>query len=221
MSNASKLTAEQAVEQLRRGKHLFAENIAENIAQDVADNIASGIGETVSFRGELSVWVAASHLVAVCEYLKTACGFNMLTDLSGVDNFGESPRYEVDYLLYALTHRCHLRLKVAVDDASMTVPSVVSVWRTADWHEREAFDMFGLRFAGHPNLTRILMWEGYPHHPLRKDFPLAGLPTDLPSTAENAGKVEAAPMAGGPFVPGTGTARTVDREPRASRGGFS
>jgi len=91
---------------------------------------------------------------------------------------------------------------------------VTGVWRTANWHEREAFDMFGLRFHGHPNLKRILMWEGYPYYPLRKEFPLAGIPTELPETAVNADAVRAAPMLGGPFVAASGTQSSLRREPR-------
>jgi NADH-quinone oxidoreductase subunit C len=173
-----------------------------------------GVGAVTEFRGETSVAVAREHIAAVCLFLKTECGFDLLTDLSGIDHYGEEPRYEVEYLLYALAQRCHLRLKVRVPEEDPAVDSVTSVWQTANWHEREAFDMFGLVFRGHPNLKRILMWEGYPHHPLRKDFPLAGMPAELPDTAEGAGRVESAPMAGGPFVPGTGTSSTVAREPR-------
>jgi NADH-quinone oxidoreductase subunit C len=137
-----------------------------------------------------------------------------LTDLSGVDNYGEDPRYEVDYLVYSLAERSHLRLKVRVSEDDMVVDSVTGVWRGADWHEREAFDMFGIRFRGHPDLKRILMWEGYPHHPLRKDFPLAGIPAELPETAVNADTVRSAPMLGGPFVTGSGTRSSIRREPR-------
>ena len=140
------------------------------------------------FRGEVTLTVAPEKIVEVCRYLKTDCAFEMLTDLSGVDNYGDDPRYEVDYLLYSLTHRIYLRLKVEISEDSLIVDSVTGIWRTADWHEREAFDMFGIRFRGHPNLKRILMWEGYPYFPLRKDFPLAGLPTELPETAVNAGR---------------------------------
>jgi NADH-quinone oxidoreductase subunit C len=102
---------------------------------------------------------------------------------------------------------------VRVPETDAVVPSVTSVWQGANWHEREAYDMYGIRFIGHPNLKRILMWEGYPYHPLRKDFPLSGMPAELPDTAEGAGDVAAAPMAGGPFVPGAGT-QTLSREPR-------
>lgn len=183
-------------------------------AQRLKEHLGEGVGEPTEFRGEYSLVVGRERIVAACRFLKDTCTFDMLTDLSGVDNYGEEPRFEVDYLLYSLTHRCHLRLKVHLAEEDPLVESVTGVWRTADWHEREAYDMFGIRFAGHPNLKRILMWEGYPHHPLRKDFPLAGLPADLPSTADEAGRVEAAPMLGGPFFSGPGQRGTVAREPR-------
>ena len=173
-----------------------------------------GISAPVEFRGEFSITVPREKIAAICQFLKTECDFDMLTDLSGVDNYGEDPRYEVDYLLYSLEHRCRLRLKVPVSEEDMIVDSVTSVWGTANWHEREAFDMFGIRFRNHPNLKRILMWEGYPYHPLRKDFPLAGIPTELPETAVNADTVRSAPMLGGPFVAASGTRSSIRREPR-------
>jgi NADH-quinone oxidoreductase subunit C len=168
----------------------------------------------VEFRGETTLTVSRDKIVAACEFLKKEGGFDMLTDLSGVDNYGEDPRYEVDYHLYSLAQRCYLRLKVRVSEEDMVVDSVTGVWRGADWHEREAFDMFGIRFRGHPNLKRILMWEGYPHYPLRKDFPLAGIPAELPETAVNADTVRSAPMLGGPFVASSGTRSSIRREPR-------
>ena len=133
--------------------------------------------------------VAREKILEICHFLKKDGGFNMLTDLSGVDNYGEDPRFEVVYHLISLTDRSQLRVKISVSEDNLEVDSVVPVWKTADWHEREAFDMFGLRFRGHPNLKRILMWDGYPYFPLRKDFPLAGVPTELPETAVDAGKV--------------------------------
>jgi NADH-quinone oxidoreductase subunit C len=174
----------------------------------------NAIGVPVEFRSEVTVTVTRAKIVDVCRFLKSECAFDMLTDLSGADNYGEDPRYEVDYLLYSLTQRIHLRLKVYVSEDDLIVESVTGVWRTADWHEREAYDMFGIRFRGHPNLKRILMWEGYPYFPLRKDFPLAGVPAELPETAVDAGTVETAPMLGGPFVPTTGTRSAIRREPR-------
>jgi NADH-quinone oxidoreductase subunit C len=176
--------------------------------------LSGAVSDPVEFRGETTLVVSCEKIVAACAFLKKECGFDMLTDLSGVDNYGEAPRYEVDYLLYSLTERCHLRLKVRVSEDDMVVDSVTSVWRGADWHEREAFDMFGIRFRGHPNLKRILMWEGYPYHPLRKDFPLAGIPAELPETAVNADTVRPAPMLGGPFVAASGARSSIRREPR-------
>ena len=176
------------------------------------------VAELPEFRGEAGMRVNRARILDVCRVLKSECAFDMLTDLSGVDNQGEAPRFEVHYLAYSLTHRCRLRLKVGVPEEDPTVDSVTGVWPTANWHEREAYDMFGLRFRGHPDLRRILMWEGYPHHPLRKDFPLAGLPAELPATAVNAGAAEPARMAGGPFVAAGGTVSAVKREPRARRG---
>ena len=186
--------------------------------QTAIDRLKVRLGDAVSspveFRGETTLTVSCEKIVAACEFLKKEGGFDMLTDLSGVDNYGEDPRYEVDYLLYSLAQRCYLRLKVRVSEDDMVVDSVTGVWRGADWHEREAFDMYGIRFHGHPNLKRILMWEGYPHHPLRKDFPLAGIPAELPETAVNADTVRTAPMLGGPFVASSGTRSSIRREPR-------
>jgi NADH-quinone oxidoreductase subunit C len=187
-------------------------------SQEAIEKLRTRFGETIGasieFRGEITVTVSPEKIVEICQFLKTECAFDMLTDLSGVDNYGEDPRYEVDYHLYSLTHLCRLRLKIRISEEDMTVDTVSGVWRTADWHEREAFDMYGIRFRGHPNLKRILMWEGYPYYPLRKDFPLAGIPTELPETAVNADKVRTAPMLGGPFVASSGTRSSIAREPR-------
>jgi NADH-quinone oxidoreductase subunit C len=183
-------------------------------AQRLREHLGEGVGEPGEFRGEVTVAVGREKIAAACRFLKETCGFDMLSDLSGVDNYGEEPRFAVAYHLYSLAHRCRLRLKVHLAEDDPLVDSVTGVWSTADWHEREAYDMFGIRFAGHPDLRRILMWEGYPHHPLRKDFPLAGLPADLPATADEAGRVEAANMLGGPFFSGPGQRGTVSREPR-------
>src|SRR5206468_3676098 len=100
------------------------------------------------------------------------------------------------YHLYGYGHLRSVRLKTDLNEESSEAPSVTGVWRTADWHEREIYDMMGIRFRGHPDLRRILMWDGYPYFPLRKDFPLAGKSSDLLEVAFT----QPSPMMGGPFV---------------------
>jgi NADH-quinone oxidoreductase subunit C len=165
----------------------------------------------VEFRGETSLTVESDEIARLSLFCRDQLGFDYLLDLSGADHFGEEPRYEVVYELYSMAKGEWLRLKVKVSEDALDIPTVSTVWSTADWHEREAFDMYGIRFRGHPNLVRILMWEGYPFHPLRKDFPLGGKPSDMPDVAFSA----AAPLEGGPFVTVATTATTKDREPRA------
>ncbi len=165
----------------------------------------------IEFRGETTILVEKAAIYEVCKFAKEQLGFSVLLDLSGVDNFGEEPRFELVYELYQFERAEHLRVKVSVSEDDLEVPSVVDVWATANWHEREAYDMYGIRFRGHPDLRRILMWDGYPFYPLRKDFPLAGKPSDMPDVAFS----KAAPLEGGPFVTVPTTATTKDREPRA------
>ena len=98
-----------------------------------------------------------------------------------------------------------------MDESERKVPSVVGLWPTANWHEREAFDMIGVTFSDHPDMRRILMWEGYPYYPLRKDFPLAGKTSDMPDVAFS----EPVPLEGGPFVTSPSSATTDKREPRS------
>jgi NADH-quinone oxidoreductase subunit C len=167
----------------------------------------------VDFRGETTLSVEPDQIADISLFCRDTLGFDFLTDLSGLDHFGEDPRFEVAYELYNMARGEWLRLKARISEDLPEIPSVTQVWPTADWHEREAFDMYGIRFKGHPDLRRILMWEGYPFHPLRKDFPLGGKPSEMPDVAFSA----AAPLEGGPFVTVPSTATTKDREPR-SRG---
>lgn len=162
------------------------------------------------FRDETTVVVKLEHLVPVMSWLRDELAFDMLLDASSVDHMGSEPRFEMVYELYSLASKSHLRIKAAVAEG-VEVPTVSQLWPTADWHEREVFDMMGIHFKGHPDLRRILMWEGYPHYPLRKDFPLAGKSTDVPEVAFSG----VAPLAGGPFVTSPGARDRVDAEPRA------
>jgi NADH-quinone oxidoreductase subunit C len=136
-------------------------------------------------------------------------GYELLLDISSVDHMGETPRFEMVYELATLDDSKHVRLKARVAE-DVEVPSAVSIWKTANWHEREVYDMMGIKFKGHPQMERILMWEGFPHFPLRKDFPLAGKESVMPDVAFSG----VAPLEGGPFVTSPGSTRE-NGEPRA------
>lgn len=179
-------------------------------AASLRSRFGERIVETREFRGEWTVVAVPEAVHDVLAECRTKLGYEMLLDVSGVDHLGTEPRFDVAYELATVDDSKHLRIKVRVAE-DQPVPTAVDLWGAADWHEREVWDMMGIPFAGHPNLKRILMWEGYPYHPLRKDFPLAGRPTEMPDVAFT----DAAPMAGGPFVSSSGAPNTVLREPRS------
>jgi NADH-quinone oxidoreductase subunit C len=182
---------------------------------ELAQRLKAGFGgllaEPVEFRGEITLGLAdAGRIADVCAFAKKKLGFDYLVDITSIDNYGDDPRWTIVYHLYGLGHRRCLRLKTGVSEEKSELPTVTGVWRTADWHEREIYDMMGIRFRGHPDLRRILMWEGYPYFPLRKDFPLAGKPSELPEVAFT----NPAPLEGGPFVTAPGGKDAIQREPR-------
>jgi len=166
--------------------------------------------QTVEFRGEDTVVVALGSLRSILAHAHKSLGFNLLLDVSSLDHMGEDPRFEIVYELATVDDSKHLRVRAAVGEEE-EVPTVSDLWATANWHEREVFDMMGIRFTDHPDLKRILMWEGYPYHPLRKDFPLAGKPSEMPDVAFTG----VAPLEGGPFVTSAGSSDRVTGEPRA------
>lgn len=126
-------------------------------------------------RGEVTLIIPRESIVDVCWVLKTKHDFNMLADLNGADRGPEEdPRFEVIYHLFSTKHFNRLRLKVLLSDDDPNVPTVVGVWKTANWHERETFDMFGVIFSDHPDLRRILLPSDFDGHALRKDYPLRG-----------------------------------------------
>lgn len=187
-----------------------------DVAETITSRFGGGVTGRTEFRGELTLSLQPDALRPVCEFCRDELGFDFLLDISSIDNFEHEPRYEVVYELYSLTDNHHLRLKTAaVGDDEPALPTVCDLWPTANWHEREAWDMMGIRFTGHPDLRRIIMWEGYPYHPLRKDFPLEGKFSDVPDVAFT----EPAPLAGGPFVTAPVDGTTEVREPRARRAG--
>ena len=138
------------------------------------------LGEIVGYAGETTVYVDKDAIAEVCLFLRDEVGFDYMSDMATVDRFTEDDRYEVVYNLCALEARKRIRLKVRVDESDLSVPTVTDVWPGAGWHEREAWDMMGIRFAGHPGLRRIYMPEDFEYHPLRKEFPTLGIPGSLP-----------------------------------------
>ncbi|MDB4541351.1 NADH-quinone oxidoreductase subunit C [Akkermansiaceae bacterium] len=174
----------------------------------LADAKALTSGEIIEFRGETTITVLLSELKATLEKTKEQ-GYELLIDVSSVDHLGEEPRFEMVYELATLDDSKHLRIKSKVAEDE-DVPTVSDIWKTANWHEREVYDMMGIKFSGHPQMERILMWEGFPYFPLRKDFPLAGKESTMPEVAFSG----VAPLEGGPFVTSPGSTRESG-EPRA------
>jgi NADH-quinone oxidoreductase subunit C len=184
---------------------------AGELAQQLKTRFGDLISEPAEFRGEITVKLSDADCIAeICQFAKKDLGFDYLVDISSVDNYGEDPRWTVVYHLYGYGHHCALRIKTDVGEEESELPTVTSVWRTANWHEREVYDMMGITFRDHPDLRRILMWDGYPYFPLRKDFPLAGKPSNVPEVAFS----NSAPEEGGPFVTVSGGKSAIEREPR-------
>jgi len=140
----------------------------------VARALESSIVNAKLDRGEVTLEIAPESLVETCHRLKHELGFVRMSDLTAVDLYPEEPRFEVIYHLHSLVHNDRLRLRVRVSGVKPEVDSITEVWRSANWYEREVFDLFGISFRNHPEMQRILLpadWEG---HPLRKDYPITG-----------------------------------------------
>jgi len=167
--------------------------------------------QKTEFRSETTYAIQEFDLRDIAKFCRDDLSFDYLLDITSIDNFGEEPRFEIVYHLYSRLHAVHLRLKSKLSEEVDALDTVSDIWPTANWHEREIYDMMGIKFKGHPDLRRILMWDGYPFFPLRKDFPLAGLPSDMPDVAFT----KVTPLEGGPFVTVPSTAGSKDREPRA------
>lgn len=174
------------------------------MSQSVVEAIQARFGDAVvathAWRGDDTVVVKREALVEICQFLRDdeAMAFEMPIDVCGVDYQGwKTPRFEVVYHLNSISKRHRIRLKVQLAEDDAVVPSVTGVWRGVDWFEREAWDMYGVHFEGHPNLERILMYPEFEGHPLRKDYPQRGyqplmpLPTvegDVLSTGTKVGE---------------------------------
>ncbi|AEM48640.1 NAD(P)H-quinone oxidoreductase subunit J [Acidithiobacillus ferrivorans SS3] len=154
--------------------------------ENLRRNLGAELGETLRNahldRGELTVELSREGFLAACHWLRddVNCAFDLLVDICGVDyvDYGdglwEGPRFAVVYHLLSLKHRQRLRVRIFADDDLPMVPSVVGIWAAANWFEREAFDLYGILFDGHPDLRRILTDYGFVGYPFRKDFPLVG-----------------------------------------------
>src|SRR5262244_329331 len=184
-------------------------------AGDLLTSLGKAFGEQLQdkteFRAETTYTISAIDLRDIAKFCCNKLSFDYLLDITSIDNFGEEPRFEIVYHLYSMPHAAHLRLKLKLSEDVGALDTVSDIWPTANWHEREIYDMMGIKFNGHPDLRRILMWDGYPFFPLRKDFPLAGLPSEMPDVAFT----KVTPLEGGPFVSVPSTATSKDREPRA------
>lgn len=154
--------------------------------QKVIEKLKSRFGDNAieanEFRGELTIVVPKEIIVDVCRFLKddTTLKFDLLADLCGIDMYTPAKRFGVIYNLYSLTSQHRIRIKTFVEEENPKLPTVSNVWTTANWHERETYDMFGIVFEGHPDLRRMYLPEEFEHYPLRKDFPLMGIPGSLP-----------------------------------------
>ncbi len=149
------------------------------------EKFPASVLEVKTFRDEVNVTLQKKDIFEICKFLysESDLQYQMLIDLCGVDYLPESPRFEVVYFLYSIKNKNRLRLKIKVGE-SESVSSVESIWKAANWLEREVYDLFGIPFDNHPDLRRILLWDGYEGHPLRKDFPVEGPDFDKPFVPE-------------------------------------
>lgn len=154
----------------------------QRIVEKLKAQFPQSVEGTAEFRNDLTVVVKKQDIVPVCAFLKTdpELSFDMIIDVCGVDLYTPEGRFEVVYNLYSLKNKKYVRLKVRVEEQDPVVPTVTGIWSGANWHERETFDMMGIRFTGHPDLRRLYMPEEFEHYPLRKDFPLMGIPDSIP-----------------------------------------
>ncbi len=147
----------------------------QSFVEKLKENMADAVVDVVDAFGEVTIIVNRDSIVRVCELLRNQSQFDLLADLCGVDRGPEDdPRFEVNYHLFSTVHYQRLRLKVLLSEDDAKVQTVTDIWKTADWHERETFDLFGIKFEGHPDLRRILLPSDFDGHALRKDYPLRG-----------------------------------------------
>ncbi|MCX5860656.1 MAG: NADH-quinone oxidoreductase subunit C [Desulfomonile sp.] len=159
-------------------QELIRDKLSSNFSQEV-------IQSAVEFRDQISVAVSRENILQVCRFLKEDpdLAFDFLSFVGGVDRYPKTPRFEVVYQLYSTKHNHRFRIKTLLEEPAEGLPavdSVTTIWPTADWHERETAEMFGIKFNNHPDPRNLLLPDTWTVHPLRKDFPLQGTDQDTP-----------------------------------------
>ncbi len=148
--------------------------------QEIAAALQPTLLEVRTYAGETTFIVSRDNFLSLMQALRNQYGFDYLVDIGATDHFVDGDRFEVLYNLMNLSLGVRLRVKVRLPEADPVIPTVTDLWPAANWHEREAWDMMGIRFEGHPDLRRIYLPEDFEYHPLRKEFPLLGIPGTLP-----------------------------------------
>ncbi|GFO53621.1 NADH-quinone oxidoreductase subunit C [Geomonas sp. Red276] len=138
------------------------------------ERFADALLETKEFRGEVTVTVKKEKILEVLKCLKEDLKYNFLVDVTAVDYLGQDPRFMVVYQLTSIPNKDKIRVKAPVTEEDCSIDSATALWNSADWLEREVYDLMGVKFANHPNLVRILMTDDWVGHPLRKDYPVQG-----------------------------------------------
>lgn len=156
-------------------------NLKELIPQKLKEKFPSVEFEQTEYRDELSIKFEKKYIVEVCRFLKSEADleFTWCSDVTAIDWAARKDRFTVIYNIFSMKHNFRLRLKCDIDEADCSIDTVTSIWQAANWQERETFDMYGIKFNNHPDLRRMYMPEEFEYYPLRKDFPLMGIPGSL------------------------------------------
>ena len=159
----------------------------ELLINKLKEKFQDSIEEIIDYSNELTFVISKKKILDVCYFLRNNedLKFDYLVDICGVDRFKKENRFEVVYNIWSEKLKYRIRLRVKVDEKDLQLDSVTSIWKSADWYERETYDMFGIVFLNHPDLRRIYMPEEFEYFPLRKDFPLIGIPDSLPLPRRN------------------------------------
>jgi NADH-quinone oxidoreductase subunit C len=156
--------------------------VLETVIRDLRAALGDHVADVTEFRDDVIVTVAKEAIDDVTRFLRDnpGCPFPLCEDVLGIDQDRRRDRFEVNYRFFSVREKVRIHVKVKIDEADLAVDSIVAVFPSADWNEREAYDMYGIVFRGHPDLRRMYMPEDFQYYPLRKDFPVMGIPGSLP-----------------------------------------